>query len=591
MKRRKLFWHLYPYLFVIIIISLILTAIYVSHEMRNIHINEISRTLEDRASLLAVQLRDLISARDTIKIDSLCKEYGRLTDMRISVIDTDGSVLGDSDENPLLMENHGARPEMVIAYEGTTGFATRFSNTLQKNMKYVAFPVKINGSIEGVIRTSLPVSGIEETFKKFYRGVAIGGLVIILLATLISFIVFRRFTNPLGELQKGAEKFANGELDYKLHPSNVNEIASLVESMNRMANELNARIRTIVEQRNEREAIFSSMTEGILALDAKQNIVTINKAAAILFDYNPDDVIGRPIYETLRITDLHRLIDETSASKTTIEKEMKLPGKSEKYLQAHGTPLSDVAGNRIGIVLVFNDITRLKKLENIRRDFVANVSHELKTPLTTILGSAETLFETTIENRENSKRFLGMIIRNSERLNSLVDDLLALAHLENEPGENKIELSRYKLVEVLNSSIALCKSKSETYKIQLKSECDESLISNINFRQIEQAITNLIDNAIKFSKSGNSIFVKAISKNNEIIISVEDQGIGIESKHLPRLFERFYRVDSGRSRDMGGTGLGLAIVKHIALSHGGRVSVEALFTKEAFSTSICPKFN
>ena len=579
MKRRKLFWHLYPYLFVIIIISLILTAIYVSHEMRNIHIDEISRTLEDRASLLAVQLRDLISDRDIVRIDSLCKEYGRLTDTRITVIDTDGNVLGDSDENPLHMENHGTRPEMVIAYEGTTGFATRFSNTLQKNMKYVAFPVKINGSIEGVNRTSLSVSGIEETLKKFYQGVAIGGLVIILLAALISFIVFRRFTNPLGELQKGAEKFANGELDYKLHPSNVNEIASLVESMNRMADELNLRIRTIVEQRNEREAIFSSMTEGILALDAKQNIVTINKAAAIFFDYNPDDVIGRPIYETLRITDLHRLVDETSPSKTTIEKEMKLPGKSEKYLQAHGTPLSDVAGNRIGIVLVFNDITKLKKLENIRRDFVANVSHELKTPLTTILGSAETLLETKIDKAEDSKRFLTMIVKHSERLNSLVDDLLTLARLESETGEDIIELSRYKLVEVLNSSITLCKSKSETYEIQLKSECDESLSANINFRQIEQAITNLIDNAIKFSQSGDSILMKAKSKDNEIIISVEDQGIGIESKHLPRLFERFYRVDSGRSRDMGGTGLGLAIVKHIALSHGGRVSVESTLHK------------
>ncbi len=575
MKRRKLFWHLYPYLFVIIIISLILTAIYVSYEMRNIHINEISRTLEDRASLVEVQLRDLIGARDIVKIDSLCKEYGRLTDTRITVIDTGGNVLGDSEKNPLLMENHGARSEIVIAYEGTTGFATRFSNTLQKNMKYVALPVKIHGRIEGVIRTSLPVSGIEETLNEFYQGVAIGGLVIILLATLISFIVFKRITNPLGELQKGAEKFANGELDYKLHPSNVNEIASLVESMNRMAKELNLRIRTIVEQRNEREAILSSMTEGILALDAKQNIVTINKAAATFFDANPDDVIGRPIYETLRITDLHRLVDETSASKTTVEKEMKLLGKSEKYLQAHGTSLTDVADNRIGMVLVFNDITKLKKLENIRRDFVANVSHELKTPITAILGSAETLLETNIEKAEDSKRFLGMIIRHSERLNSLVDDLLALASLENEPGEDNIELSRHRLIEVLDSSIALCKSKSETYEIQLKSECETSLSANINFRQIEQAITNLIDNAIKYSKSGDSIFVRAISKDSEITIFVEDQGIGIESKHLPRLFERFYRVDSGRSRELWGTGLGLAIVKHIALAHSGKVSVES----------------
>lgn len=579
MKRRKLFWHLYPYLFTIIIISLILTTIYASLEMRNIYISEISRTLEDRARLLEMQLKGLISVRDTITIDSLCKQYGRLTDTRITVIDKDGYVLGDSEKNPHLMENHSVRPEIVTAYNGATGSATRFSNTLQKNMKYVALPVTIDGSIKGVIRTSLPASDIEETLYEFYQGVAFGGLVIILLAALIGFIVFRRFTNPLGELQRGAEKFADGNLNYKLYPSKISEIASLTESMNRMAKELDIRFRTIVDQRNEREAILTSMTEGILALDSKQNIVTINKAAATFFNSNSKELIGKSIYETLRITDLHQLVDETSASTTIVEKEMILPGENEKYLQAHGTPLTDVSGNRIGMVLVFNDITKLKKLENIRRDFVANVSHELKTPITTILGSAETILDGAIENHDDLPRFLKMIAKNSNRLNSLVDDLLALARLESETGENNLKLSEHKLSEVLDSSIALCKTKSEAFNIYIKCECDSSISVNINFRQIEQAITNLIDNAIKFSKSDDSILVKAVTKDNEIIVSVEDHGCGIESKHLPRLFERFYRVDKARSREVGGTGLGLAIVKHIAIAHGGQVGVDSTFQK------------
>jgi two-component system phosphate regulon sensor histidine kinase PhoR len=543
--------------------------------MRTIHINEISRTLENRASLLEIQFRQLVSAQDNITIDHLCKQYGRLTDTRITVIDVNGIVLGDSEKNPQLMENHKTRPEIVSALAGNTGTATRFSNTLQKNMKYVAYPVYVDDRVEGVIRTSLSVSDIDDTLNEFYQDVTIGGIIILLLAALISFVVFKRFTNPLGELQKGAERFANGQLDYKLQPGNTEEIASLSESMNRMAEDLNSRIRTIVEQSNEREAILTSMTEGILALDSKQKVVTLNKAISAFFELSPQDVLGKSIYEVIRITALHRLVDEATAGNTTIEKEIRLAGENELYFQAHGTPLTDISGNRIGLVLVFNDITRLKKLENIRRDFVANISHELKTPITAILGSAETLLETTIKKPEDNKRFLDMIIRHSDRLNSLVDDLLVLARLESEAGEGEIMLSRHKIVDVLESSIALCKTKSEASQVHLERECDSALEIDINFRQIEQAVTNLIDNAIKFSTPGGSIHLKVTLQANEIIISVEDQGCGIESQHLPRLFERFYRVDKGRSREMGGTGLGLAIVKHIALAHGGQVSVDS----------------
>ena len=575
MKRRRFFWHLYPYLFVIIITSLFLATIYTAREIRNIQISEIKRTLENRARLLEVQLKELISVRDTIKIDSLCKQYGRLTDTRITVVDIDGNVLGDSDKNPQLMENHSARPEIVTAFKGATGSATRFSNTLQKNMRYVAFSVYINGSIIGVIRTSLPVSDIEETLNEFYRDVALGSILIVLIAAFVSFVVFKRFTNPLSELQKGAEKFANGQLDYKLYPSNIEEIASLTESMNHMAEDLNSRIRTIVDQRNEREAILTSMTEGILALDSKQNIVSFNKAASAFFDLNPRDVLGKSIYETLRITDLHRLVDDTSTSNATLERELRLPGENNKYFQAHGTPLTNISGNRIGMVLVLTDITRLKKLENIRRDFVANVSHELKTPITAIIGSAETILDGAVENPDDRDRFLKMIAKNSNRLNSLVDDLLTLARVESEFEDGKLDLLPGNINTVINSSILACKEKSDSRNIDISFYCDTEIETKINARQLEQAVVNLIDNAIKYSDTGSQISIKADIIGDEIVISVEDHGCGIESKHLPRLFERFYRVDRARSREVGGTGLGLSIVKHIALAHRGEVSVDS----------------
>jgi two-component system phosphate regulon sensor histidine kinase PhoR len=228
------------------------------------------------------------------------------------------------------------------------------------------------------------------------------------------------------------------------------------------------------------------------------------------------------------------------------------------------------------MVLVFNDITRIKKLENIRRDFVANVTHELKTPITAILGAAETMIGGAIDNADDSKRFLDMIAKKSNHLNNLVDDLLVLARLESEFEHERLDLSPGKIAEVLNSSMRSCREHADSRNVDMVCICDPVIEAKINPRQLEQAIINLIENAIKYSDPGSQITIKAETTKEEIVISVEDQGCGIESKHLPRLFERFYRVDKARSRDIGGTGLGLAIVKHIALAHGGTVGVDSI---------------
>ena len=255
---------------------------------------------------------------------------------------------------------------------------------------------------------------------------------------------------------------------------------------------------------------------------------------------------------------------------------MILPYAGEKYFQVHGTSLTDTSGNQIGMVLVFNNITRIKKLENIRRDFVANVTHELKTPITAILGAAETMIGGAKDDPDDSKKFLDMIAKKSNLLNSLVDDLLVLARLENEFDHEKLDLSPGKIVDVLNSSVKSCREQADSRNVHIFCKCDPEIEAKINPRQLEQAAINLIDNAIKYSDSGSQITIKAETTQDEIVISVVDQGCGIESKHLPRLFERFYRVDKARSRDIGGTGLGLAIVKHIALAHGGTVSVDSI---------------
>jgi len=573
---RRLFWKTYPYYFFIIVISLVLTSIIASREMRRMYIDELKDTLEAHARLINMNIRQDLVEHDYTDIDVQCKTFGQITETRVTVIDSDGTVLGDSNENPHVMENHGSRPEIARAFDGEVGVETRYSSTLQTTMMYVAVPVKESGNTIAVVRTALSIAAINSNLKSFYRNVTIGGIIIILLAAIIGSFVFKRFTRPIHELKNGAEKFAQGQLKSKLPITDTEEIATLANTMNKMAQQLDNRIDKIIEQRNEKEAILSSMSEGVITLDNEERIVGFNRAAANFFNLDFETAVGKPIHELARFSDLHDFVSQTFKSADRVEMEITLPGQNERYLQTHGSPLNDASGTRIGVLFVFYDITRIKKLENIRKDFVANVSHELKTPITAITGSAETLLSGASENPDDNNRFLKMIAQNSDRLNNLVEDLLSLARLESETDTPRIHMVGSNIANILKSAVQACQSKSIAKGISVIINCDENLEVNVNSSQLEQAVINLIDNAIKYSKPGKTVDIKVSKIENEILIAVNDQGCGIEKQHLPRLFERFYRIDKARSREAGGTGLGLAIVKHVALVHKGRVNVKSI---------------
>lgn len=575
MKRRALLWKVYPYYVAIIVAVLVLTALYAAREMRRVYLDGIISTLEARTRLIDRQLGRLLPVPGDTTLDRQCKALSRLTDTRITIVDVQGVVRGDSDEDPQAMENHGNRPEIARALVGDVGTETRFSNTLQRTMMYVAVPAKIDGKIIGVVRTALPITAVEEGLRALYGKFFVSGVVILALATLISLIVFRRLTRPLQDLQEGAQRFAGGRLQSKIPVPETTEIAAVAEAMNLMAADLDTRINTIVNQRNEREAILASMSEGVLALDAGERIVSLNKAAARFLEIDPEKATGKLIHEAVRNVDLHNLVDRTQHNPETLETEVVLPGGTERHYQVHGTALSDAAGARIGTVLVFTDITRLKKLETIRRDFVANVSHELKTPITAITGSVETLLDGAVEDQEDQRRFLNMIARHADRLNSLTEDLLSLSRLESEADRSDEKCVRSSIAGIIESATQACREVSKARRVTVTTQCAADLEAELNPTQIEQAITNLIDNALKASDPDSTVSVQADMVGNEIVIAVEDRGYGIPAQHLPRLFERFYRVDRARSREAGGTGLGLAIVKHIALNHGGRVTVDS----------------
>ncbi len=589
MNRRTLFWKVYPYTLLIIIASLLLTSWYASSEMRRMYFDELTRTLEERARLVDRQLRPWLIAENYTEIDRECKKLGSLINTRITITDKTGNVLGDTDNDPQQMENHGFRPEIAAASRENFGAATRFSNTLQKNMLYVALPIKSNEKTIGIVRTALPVSEIGGKLNSFYTHVTMGGIIIIILAAVISSLLFRRISGPIRLLQQGAESFARGQFLPRLPISDTEEIGALSASMNKMAEQLDSRIRTIIKERNEREAILASMSEGVMALDEKERVVTLNRAVAEFLNLDIGKASGKAIQEIVRLSDLHDLIAEATKSAGTVEAEISLPGFSERVLQVHGTALKDSNGSRIGILLVFNDISRLKKLESIRRDFIANVSHELKTPITAIAGSAETLLDNCPDNSDDFRRFLKMIARHSERLNNLVEDLLRLARLESEVDSKDISKVRVHLINILQSSIQSCQELSAANNVAISLKCDQELEAEINKLQIEQAMINLINNAVKYSDPERTVTVEAVEDDSEITLAVNDEGCGIESKHLPRIFERFYRVDKARSREAGGTGLGLAIVKHVALAHNGRVSVDSTVGKGSVFRIHLPK--
>jgi two-component system phosphate regulon sensor histidine kinase PhoR len=411
--------------------------------------------------------------------------------------------------------------------------------------------------------------------KEIQIRIAGAGLVIALFAAALSLIVSRRITRPIEELRKGAESFARGDFQCTLPVSESEEIGGLAEAMNEMARQLHERINTIIGQRNEIEGVLCSMIEGVIAVDMDERVLSMNNAAVRMFGCNASEAQGRSIQEIVRNTVLREFVTDTLSSEKPVERDVVLSSNGDLFLSGHGTLLQDAQGKQIGALIVLNDVTRLRRLEEIRRDFVANVSHEIKTPITAIKGFVETLREGAVKNPDDAERFLGIIEKHVERLEAIIEDLLSLSRIERGTEREENELVENSVKDVLDTAIQVCEVGAVARKIDIELSCPENLFAKMEPRLLEQAVVNLLDNAVKYSNEESSIRVEASQGEGEIILSVRDEGCGIEKKHLSRLFERFYRVDKARSRQLGGTGLGLAIVKHIAQAHGGHVNVES----------------
>jgi two-component system phosphate regulon sensor histidine kinase PhoR len=574
MRRQKLLWHLFPFFLLVTMVTLVAVTWYSARSWRLYLLEQTATDLATRAHLVEARIGGQAALANGPGVDRICKELGKITATRLTVILPSGKVLGDTEEDPAKMDNHGDRPEFLAAIQGRVGVSTRFSFTLGHEQMYVAVPLKHQGRIIGVVRASLAMTAIGQALRVYYFKIVLGGVAIALLVALLSFFISRRLSDPLENLKRGALRFAQGDLSRKLPIPQTDELASLAEVLNDMAAKLEDRINALIRQGQMQEAVLSSMIEGVLAIDATPRLIALNRAGARLLGVDPEAALNQNIQEVVKDSGLRWFINRALAAQNPIEEEVAI-SDGQRVLQAHGTSLREAAGTNIGVLIVLHDVTHLRQLENLRRDFVANVSHELKTPITSIKGFVETLLAGALQEPENAGNFLRIIAKQADRLNEIIDDLLSLSRLEQDAERGRIFLTTQKIKGVLETAIQVCGPKAQAREITVHLHCPDDLRARVNAPLLEQALVNLVDNAIKYSGTKREVRVEAERSGPEVIVRVRDQGSGIKAEHLPRLFERFYRVDSGRSRQSGGTGLGLAIVKHIVQAHLGKVTVES----------------
>lgn len=598
MQRRPLFWQIFPVSLLISLCTVLAVSWFATTTFKKFYYDQMVVDIEARALLLEQKILDLIMDSPGA-LQEFCHQAGRRAQTRITVIAPNGAVLADSNEDPQRMEKHGKRPEITKAFSGEPGSSLRFSKTLHQDMLYVAIPLQLTPVDKpGALRLSVPATALNTVLHTIRNRVFLASLLIILLAALFSRRLALRISRPLEEIKQGAEQLSSGEKTrlITLHEQGLSlEMSGLITSLNRMAEQLMKRIILTSRQHNELEAVFSSMTEAVLAVDAEECVIRLNRAAGRLFRIDPRIGKETPVQGVVRNPALMEMIRDTLRGNVCTEDKIELfDGQQRTTLEVRVVPLQDNARQPIGALMVMDDVTRIHRLENVRRDFVANVSHELKTPITVIKGYVETLLDDGVEEQANT--FLQIVLRQAGRLDAIIDDLLSLSRIEDTANseEASIDLALEELIPVLNAALQTCELKAEKKQIRLELRCPPDLKAVHNPALLEEAVINLLSNAITYSPPGSTVVVRAESRQESdkkkwVRIAVQDTGCGIQKKHLDRIFERFYRCDKARSRENGGTGLGLSIVKHIAQSHGGSVAVESQFGKGATFTLNLPR--
>src|SRR5262245_11326728 len=536
-------------------------------------LTSIGRLIHDEALALIVRK----ASPDDVRAFAL--RTARPTGARISVIAADGRVLGDSEvpvEDLPRVENHAARPEVRAALSGRVGRHLRTSATIGVALLYVAVPVADGGRAVGVIRVALPLTAVTSSYAEIHRVMVAGGLVALLVACGIGLFVAHRVTKPVVQMQSIARQMSEGDFTVRAPIRSPDEIGALGRALNGLAARLRENIHDLGHEQAKATAILDGMIEGVIAVDGRDIILLMNERARSMFGLDATRGERKPFLEVIRNTDLHEVFHESreAGEGSVSHRELRLASPVERRVQVNAVPLR-LGPDEVGVVMVLHDVTELRRLEQVRTEFVANVSHELRTPLTAIQGYLETLLSGALEEQQNARRFLEIVFRHTERLGRLLNDLTDLSNIE--LGRVSLKLAPTRLDEVVDTVLAIMGPKAASGRVSLSSRLSADLPSVLADRdRLVQVVLNLVDNAVKYTPEGGRVTVQArTAGEGHVEIDVMDTGIGIPPVDLPRITERFYRVDKARSRELGGTGLGLAIVKHLVFAHGGQLRIES----------------
>jgi len=550
------------------LVPLIGLAVWLPYRLHRESLEQMRSELSLRASLIAHLLQqewrehpDRLAAR--------CHELGQTFRLRVTLIAEDGRVLGDSQADPAAMENHADRPEVIGALREGTGHSIRHSATLDQDLLYAAVRAQDGDRILGIVRLAEPLTQVAATIRNTQY--ILWGALVVAIATAVG-LGFRFSTlldRPIRTMSEAAARIANGEVGQPVRVEGSREIAEMSESFNRMSEQLATTIRQIAGDKKKLEAILENMADGIIIVSQEGNIQLFNESAERMLGVSGRRALGKPIILLTLNYRLTRMIENTLKTGTPQTGEIEVYIPAQRVLRVYIVPARDSAGRPLGAVVVMQDLTEIRRLEAIRRDFVANVSHELRTPITSIRTTAEALLSGARYDEKIADRFLETIVQEADRLTALVDDLLDLARAESQ--EIRLEQTDVDIRSLAGEILAKFDVIAGEKRLILSNEIEENLTLWADREALRQILTNLVDNAVKYTSPEGHVRVHAETDENFISIHVTDTGIGIPQEHLPRIFERFYRVDKARSRSLGGTGLGLSIVKHLVEAHGGSV--------------------
>jgi two-component system phosphate regulon sensor histidine kinase PhoR len=508
---------------------------------------------------------------ETAALDAWTKDAAT-SGARVTVIAPDGTVLADSQSDIRTMENHAGRPEVIEAMANGEGRSIRHSVTIGRDLLYYAVRESDASGQHYIVRFASPEEAVDEVLWSFEKRLWIASLIVLLLASAATLLVSRRFTGRVEQLTEFSQRVAEG--DFRPRPAEGwgDELDSLSKSLNQTAERLDKTIRTLVEERNLSSAILGSMVEGVLVVNHAERVEFANQGFAEILGLDHPPHSGSALVEVVRQTELIEAARKVLHGEPRVESEIVTGTLRQRFFAATVAAVRSAEAN--GAVMVLHDITDLRKLERIRRDFVANVSHEFRTPLTAIQGFAETLLGGAMDDLQNRERFLAIILEHARRLGRLTEDLLMLSKMDADKLE--LEVRRLPVAQLVEGCVETSRPRAKDKNLRLST----SLAANVpdvagDRRRLTEVLQNLLDNAVQYTPEGGKIAVTAARQDGEVVFTVEDTGIGIPEADQPRIFERFYRVDVARSREVGGTGLGLSIAKHLIEAHGGRIWVES----------------